>query len=197
MHAAVRSGECGKLREYILNGVDIESRNIYGDTPLLTAVKHCSVVAVRQLLDAGAAVDASGWAGRTALHLAVAGCDRGRSADLIAILLGAGAAVNAQTADGWTALHFAARSGDLPAILQLCAAGANKDAATLTGERALHWAAYYGQRGAIDMLLELGADAGAVNDCGWRFPQFYERFMERRRRGGGSSSSGITDFFKI
>ena len=110
--------------------------------PLHDAAKEGDMVAIAELLAAGADPDSQNKYGTTALHL-VAG--NGRVAAIWA-LLAAGADVNAKNKRGNTALNWAAGNGHVPAIEALLAAGADVHARDKYSGTSLHWAAGNGPR---------------------------------------------------
>eukprot|EP00966_Prymnesium_polylepis_P168523 3896284-Prymnesium_polylepis.1 len=83
---------------------DDESAEAYaGRLPLHSAARRGDPGLCRELLEAGAPVDAADEDGHTALHLA---CDLGEG-EVVTCLLQHGAAPDAQNADGSTPLHMA------------------------------------------------------------------------------------------
>lgn len=144
------------------------------ETPLITAVSYYEPEVVRALIEAGADLEARGFAapGETALaHAAYFGDPA--AADL---LVAAGARVNSLaeaaavgdlgsrlTADptaqerAW-ALRAAAVCERVEIIDQLLAAGTGIDAVTEEGGTALHWAAWHGKVEAVRHLVARGAD---------------------------------------
>ena len=158
---------------------------------ILEAAKAEDVEAARDLLAAGADVDAAAPDGATALHWAVhrenaalvdllleAGADASAAnrygvrpislaaetgnAGIITRLLEAGADANATLRGGETVLMTAARTGDPEALRALIAHGADVNARDAThGQTPLMWAAARGHAGAIEVLAEQGADVNA------------------------------------
>lgn len=55
----------------VSNGLDVEARDYYGNTPLIGATNKGEIEVVKILLENGADVDAKGKDGKTALHIAV------------------------------------------------------------------------------------------------------------------------------
>ena len=167
------------------------------DARLAEAVKRLDSAAVRQLLAGGAAVNASGGDGFTALHwaaqrndpgiadlLLAAGADANAadrygvtplvlactnaSADMVGRLLAAGADAAAAQANGETALMTCARSGLPAAVEPLLAHGADPDAAEAAhGQTALMWAAWEGHTDVVRTLLAHGADVDARTTTGY------------------------------
>lgn len=93
---------------------------------LFTAIKKRDTVTVKQLLSAGADVDAKNELGWTSLHtlasMAIYGYD---VTELTQILLDAGANVNAASDKGYTTLHWAAKTNKLDLVTLLLKAGAD------------------------------------------------------------------------
>lgn len=89
--------------------------------PLQKAVSRRDYAGLRQLLAAGAPVDACAAEGWTALHLAARLSDH----EAVDLLLNAGADLHKFTRDGRDALGFAAAEGDLPLVRRLIGAGAD------------------------------------------------------------------------
>src|SRR3990167_5297602 len=80
-------------------GADIEARNSYGFTPLLSAVEHNHIDTVNLLLARGADVNAYSRKGDATLILA-------QTPEMVTTLLTAGALVDAITLNGAPALFF-------------------------------------------------------------------------------------------
>ncbi len=129
-----------------------------GTTPLHWAVYRSDLAEVKQLLAAGADVNAQNQYGSTPLsEAAVAG-----NAEVIERLLKAGAKVDAANADGQTALMILARSSNVEAARLLLKRGAKVDQREQwRGQTALMWAAAEGQPAMVRLLLKSGADANA------------------------------------
>jgi hypothetical protein len=98
----------------ITKGANVNARDEYGDTPLVSAVGFEPASTIRALLDKGAEVNARNKIGDTAL-MGTAISDR---ADIVKILLAHGADVNIKNAYGETALSYAKTEG-YPAIVHL------------------------------------------------------------------------------
>lgn len=108
----------------------------------------------RELLEAGAPVDAVGADGGTPLHWA---CHHDRP-DMVALLLDRGAPLEAHDRWGRTALHVAARRGCREVAALLLARGAEPDPLTLEGWTPLHVASRSGHDALIELLEARGAD---------------------------------------
>ncbi len=134
-------------------------------TSLHLAVILANAAAVKELLDAGADVNASGADGYTPLHIAAQST---KGLAVITVLLDAGADVNARNKKGQTALHIAARADKNPAIAAaLLDAGADVNARNGLGDTPLHEAARYSEEPAvITIFLDAGADVNASDAYG-------------------------------
>lgn len=130
---------------YLLeHGVDVNTRNENGWTPLHFAARSGSSVVVRTLLERGAEVDArvgvgSNERGWTALMIALYRYNdmpsNNESAEIVKALLAKGADVNVSGQDGKTALMLAANSRDARIVQLLLEAGARVKDMDRGGER--------------------------------------------------------------
>ena len=132
------------------------------DAPVANAVMRGDAAEVRQMLRAGADVNAAQGDGMTALHWAAM---KGQ-ADIAGMLLYAGANHGATTRlGGYTPLHLAARAGSAPIVDALVAAGANVKATSSAGTTALMLAAESGTLAAVQRLVTAGADVNALEQA--------------------------------
>jgi ankyrin repeat protein len=123
------------------------------DVPLIEAVKHGDLAAVRALIAKKADVNAAESDGTTALHWA-AHLNQAAAADL---LIKAGANIKATTRDGATPFSLACYKGNAEVILTLLAAGEDAKA-VFAGEPALMMVARAGNPLAVRALIGAGAD---------------------------------------
>lgn len=134
------------------------------ESPVADAAQGRDLEAVRELLRAGADVNAAQNDGMSALHWAAQNDD----APVIEVLLYAGANTAATTRlGGYAPLHLAGRAGNASALDALLTGGADVEAFTTTGVTALHFASAAGRTGAVEVLLRHGAaiDAGTANEA--------------------------------
>lgn len=131
--------------------------------PLIDAVQSGDVALAKELLDAGANLNAKNDVGHTPLHVAAI---RGREVVAVA-LLEAGANPNAVDHDGKTPLHWAASydeaSGYEDIVKLLLDAGADPNARDGNGATPLHAAASVGNRANARLLLDAGANPNIQN----------------------------------
>ena len=127
-----------------------------GWTPLTSAALYGDADAVRQVLAAGADVNAATEAGTSALMLAVHDAEKTR------VLLRAGANPNQRPEDGRTALIIAAaRVGSAAVVKLLLDAGADPKALSAARASALRSAAAVGESESMRLLIAAGADLRA------------------------------------
>jgi len=119
--------------------LDLEVRDVAGDTPLLLAAKADRVDALRWLVGRNCDVNARGELGRTALHWTVMAADRDAVERLLAVD-GVAAAV-LDEADCTPLLLAAAhhRYAEMRTILRTAAGDADVDRRDGEGRTALHW----------------------------------------------------------
>ena len=157
---AVRRGDVEAVRSLVRQGVDVNSAQGDGLTPLHLAATSGGAEIADILVYAGANLEARTRNGaHTPLHIA----SRGGHAAVIDILLGAGADLAVRTANGSTPLHFAAVSGVPSAAEMLLDHGAEVDAREdAAGQTPLIYAASSNYLEAVKVLLAWDADPNAA-----------------------------------
>src|SRR5436190_1614266 len=137
------------------------------DTALIVATRLGNKETIKQLLDAGADVNARSNDDDTALMLAA---DKGKGhAEIVKLLLDAGADVNAKNNWGDTALTLAVRNDcRLDLIKVLFDAGADINEKNDAENTALALASFNGHVEVIKLLLnvDVAVDVNARNNCG-------------------------------
>jgi ankyrin repeat protein len=132
--------------------INLEARDLDGNTYLHRAVISGSEKEVIDLIKQGADVNTTNGTDQTALHLAAAG-----GHTIIALhLLDNRANVNAQTSTGQTPLHTATQNGNEEMINLLLAHGADINHLSSDGKGCLFYA--LGSKAVIEQLLSKGAD---------------------------------------
>jgi ankyrin repeat protein len=161
LRVAAHQGELDRVRR-LSKVLDVDERDINGDTALIEAVGHRYEEVVPILLRAGADVNAQNRHGYTAL-MAARFCD----ADIVSMLLEAGAGVGVRENDlGRTALMLHALNQKPEVISLLLNAGADVNARdTHRSETVLMFAAEQNRNpGVISLLLDFGADVSARDE---------------------------------
>ncbi len=93
---AARYGYCGLLRDLVKLGVNVNTRTIYDETPLIVAAHHNHLSVVQTLLELGANPNiAHNPKKNTPLHIAA----RNNNYEMVEALLKAGATINAANAE--------------------------------------------------------------------------------------------------
>jgi len=148
------------VKLFIDHGLNIDSGDRNGSTPLHFAAQEGHFNVVKFLLEKGAEVRAKTKDGDTALHYA----SQMGHIDVVRFLVKHNADIKVTGLNGITPLHWAAIKG-YPEILKFLAeCGADLEAKTTSGDTALHLAAETGRCDLVKILLECGADIMAVSE---------------------------------
>jgi len=147
-------------RVLIAAGANVNAKNEYEETPLMTAVDTNNAALV-DLLASMSDLKRTNDDGETALIRAA----RGRPAS-VAVLLARGADVNYQPSSEWTPLAAAASFGDVDIVQRLIDKGATIDKISVDGMTALCLAADCGSVDVVKLLLQKGADPSLVDEEG-------------------------------
>ncbi|SDY29606.1 hypothetical protein SAMN05518669_1118 [Variovorax sp. YR634] len=157
---AVRGDNASSVRSLLQRGFDPNTRDEYGQTGLLIALREPSPKVIQVLIESPQTnVDLANAKDETPLMLAAI---KGQQ-DLVTQLLKRDAAVNKT---GWTPLHYAATSGQLSIMKVLLDNYAFIDAQSPNGTTPLMMAAMYGSSEAVKLLLAEGADTTMKNQLG-------------------------------
>ena len=134
---------------------DVNCCDGLGNSPLIvSSAKSVSVQVTRQLIEAGAEIDAQGQYGCTVLS--------GLSnIEKLSMLLEAGANPNIQNESRATPLFTAARDGEKDVVRLLLRHGADPNLTLDSGYSPLMWAAARGYAGMVRELIGAGADINA------------------------------------
>jgi ankyrin repeat protein len=165
---AAHVGVADVVAPLVARGAQLERavRYRHNDTFTLNALQAASlfghVGVVTALLAAGAAVDAAGDSGMTALLHAV----KEGKLTVVRKLVAAGADVKAADRSGMTALMHAVRLSSLEVVRALVEAGADVGAADESGETALMHAAETNNVKVAQALVAAGADVNVRDEGG-------------------------------
>lgn len=118
---AARYGEESVLKYLLDGGMDINSKDPYGDTALIAAAGNGRTAIVQLLLERGAKINLTNDQAHTALMSAAARGDY----QLVHTLIGAGATVDIRNNQGETALFLATQYGHMSTVKVLLNAAAN------------------------------------------------------------------------
>jgi len=155
LHRAAALGDVSAAKDLISNGVDVNSKDEYGQTPLHLAVRYGNENIANLLISKGANVHARDRYGNMPLHYA-AQYEQTKMAEL---LINSGANVNAKSNRGWTALHFSAEYGwtSLDMAKLLIAKGADLDAEDNCRATPLDMASWNSMKDLVELLMAKGA----------------------------------------
>jgi cytohesin len=163
LHLAVSNNDVRMIVLLLHAGVDIESFNERGYTPMQWAAGLGLVGAIMALQRAGGDVKSEGRPiqpgelvyerGRTPMHLAAFN----GHVEAIKALKQLGVDVSIKSKGGWTPMHAAAENGQCDAIAVLKELGADVGPLTDSGMTPLQIAKDQGQDKAVEMLIEAGA----------------------------------------
>ena len=155
---AVKAADHEAIRAILKTRPDVARREADGTTALHWAVRLDDLDTVRQLIAAGAPVNAANRYGVSPLTLAAVNGSRAAIEELIK----AGADANTTTPGGETVLMTAARTGSADVVKLLLDRGADVSAREHEfGENALMWAAAENHPAVIKLLAAHGADLDA------------------------------------
>ncbi|MGZ3654260.1 MAG: ankyrin repeat domain-containing protein [Bdellovibrionota bacterium] len=184
LHAAVQFVKTDCL-SIALRNMDVNDRDVDGDTPLHNAIHFWNPAAIRMLLRNGADIHLRDFQGRNAIDLAWA-LGHHRLYDFLQALeredqrlleaidnndavavnnsLNRGATLGMRDLRLDTPLHRAAQSGLTEVGKLLVQHGANLEARNYLGETALHVAALRDFKDFMKMLVEAGANVNALDE---------------------------------
>jgi cytohesin len=184
IHEAAFEGNLQAVRAAVAKGESVRSEylgqspDLMGLTPLMAAAMGGHEDAARELIDAGAAVDAVNAKQRTALMFAA----EAGSAPCVRVLTGGGAQVDAADQSGRTALFYAASLGGPEATQALLDAGADPNARDATNRTPIMEAIMGGNKETVLALLNAGADATAEDRGGTSVIEMAEAKTDARGR---------------
>ncbi|WP_417507085.1 ankyrin repeat domain-containing protein [Microbacterium sp.] len=164
---------------------------------LLVAAASGDADAVRAALDAGAAIEARGDGGMTALVAAT----KGNQVDAARVLIEAGADVNAKDDIQDSAYLYAGARGHDEILRLTLESGADLTSTNRFGGTALIPASERGLLSTVELLLEAGVDPNHVNNLNWTalheaivLGDGSSRYVEVvRALIGGGADIGISD----
>jgi len=145
---AARRGDVAYLRELLATGVDVNTQDAKGFTPLIIAAYDDHLEATKLLLEAGADVNVQDRAGNTAL---MGVCFKGYP-EIARQLIAHGATLDLQNGNGGTALMFATLFGRNQLIPILLEAGADATIRDVRGLSAHDLAIQQGNEAALELL---------------------------------------------
>jgi len=171
LHQVAMSKKSNLLRYLIRERhAGLNVKNITGNTPLHSAALVGNQDAIRQLVEAGADVNARGEDGAVALHHIAYSFATIYDGSIVKHLVEHGADVNVKNEEGETPLHLAVQDRNQEIVASLVELGADVNAKDNSGQTPLHKAARDGNALAVECLLANGADVTIKNDSGKTAP---------------------------
>ena len=120
LHLAITEKKLDLVKKLLKNGARLETKDDYGDTPLLKAVRDGAPEDIVEfLLEQGADVQAVAEDRKTALHFAA----QKDEVNLMESLIRRDLSANVEDKDGWRPLHEAAHYGKKDAVALLAENG--------------------------------------------------------------------------
>jgi ankyrin repeat protein len=159
----VRQNQTALLESILGRGIDVDQRDVYGQTALFHAVIHKHISGVTLLLEFGADINATDARQVTPLFIAA---EKGLEA-AVELLLQRGARVGMTEYARGTSLHAAISANSIKAVSLLIEHGAKVNAIDSSQETVLQRSLSDGpEPGILKLLLDAGADFTVPNKHG-------------------------------
>ena len=155
LHQAAHRGDVISIQRELDQGVDPNTMNRFGVTPLALACTGGHVAAVQLLLESGADPNLASPTGETPLMVAAR---TGVVDSMVSLLEHDADPLARESWMGQTALMWAAAERHASVVAPLIAGGAEVDSRTDAGFTPLMFAARLGHIDTVDALLDAGAD---------------------------------------
>ncbi len=165
-----------EIKELLKKGADMEAKNRYGRTVLMTAAEWGHLDVVKYLIENGADLEAIDRDRQTALFCAA----KNETLEVCQYLIEQGADVKAKDNCGETALFGAAIIGRLEVCQYLIEQGADVNVKNNNGRTALMDAVGFGNLEVCQYLIEQGADLDAKDKDG----ETVQDYAKKWGRGG-------------
>jgi hypothetical protein len=166
LHQLIAKKQYKIAKQLFTQGVAINPKNEWGQTPLHIAAIRLDTTMIQFLLQGDANVDATDDQGETPLIMAVVGYPlekQGKHLKSVEFLLEHGAPPNQQNKRQETALHKAMDSEIARLLLQH---GADPNAQEFEGQTPLHKVAWMGHAETVRVLLAAGANPNIKDNYG-------------------------------
>jgi ankyrin repeat protein len=150
LFVAARSGSQASVDVLLAAKANVNARNRYGDTPIMTAALNGHLDVVRKLRAQGADIEPKGWT--PLIYAATGGHDA-----IVTYLLDQGADINARSPNGTTALMMAVREARGSTFDLLVKRGADVGVRNENGASALDWAVAANEKTMAETLRRAGA----------------------------------------
>ncbi|PFX13327.1 putative ankyrin repeat protein [Stylophora pistillata] len=149
LHFASQGGNVTVIETIMSDGLNIDSRDGDGNTPLLLAAANGKVEAVNHLLVKKANPFVKGQFGRNSLHFA----SQGGNVTVIETIMSDGLNIDSRDGDGNTPLLLAAANGKVEAVNHLLVKKANPFVKGQFGRNSLHFASQGGDVAIIETIM--------------------------------------------
>lgn len=164
LFASASSGDAVVLSYLLKKGLHPDIHDQYGTTPLMEACRFGRAKCARQLVLAGADVNAKDKEKRTVLMYA---SDGAASSKVVELLIANGAKADERDAHGCTALMRAASRGNIAVVRALLQARAKVNVVSENDETPLTFAIVWHHFEVVKALIEAGADYNRSDETGW------------------------------
>lgn len=159
---SARTGDDAGIERALAAGAAVNSRNRFGETALIIALKRNQTGMAMRLIDAGIDIHQPAINGVTALMAAA----HGGYVEIVRTLLERGADPTPVDRIKKTAMLYAAGEGHTEVVGLLLARGIDPNAMYANNLTALMWAAGSGHTTTVEALLKAGARVDARDDRG-------------------------------
>ena len=150
------------LESVTAQGINIDTRDGFGNTLLMMSVHHQKAALVSWALSQGSNIDAINFAGVCAMHIACH--ESSGSFQLVEILVKHGANLEIPDANGCTVLHYAASAGDQQLASFLLNSGSNPLQRDVNNFLPLDYALESGSEQCVSILLDAQESKANFND---------------------------------
>jgi ankyrin repeat protein/beta-lactamase regulating signal transducer with metallopeptidase domain len=159
IYAAIQSGSMEKVKEFLQKGIDINSKDEDGDTPLIISVNRDNNDIAKLLIDKGADVNVGDEGNYTPLYYAIWNLNK----DMVNLLISKGAEVNFSAQEGDSIFYEAVWMDDFNIVKTLVDNGAKYDVKDKDGFTALHYAASQGSMDMVTLFISKGIDTSSIH----------------------------------
>jgi len=164
LFANIRAGNSDAVFTMLASGVELNTMNPEGQTPLLAALESGRTEIAHAMIESGADINLPN--GKTKITPLMLAAKDGAASELFQELLKNGAQPDARDAELRTPLQYAAANGNISAVRTLLEHKAFTGVRDRAGQTALIYAVRAGNKDVVELLIREHAEVNAADDSG-------------------------------